>query len=100
MFVKVPGSRGIKAIHLVRSAPGVDTWLAQRSHDEWTRNWANYTRKGGNSELLDGLWKNMFEGGSLWAGVLAGGLNQLQDTVAFRGGRMKKDEYAICSARN
>ncbi|OFW80252.1 MAG: hypothetical protein A2201_02800 [Alicyclobacillus sp. RIFOXYA1_FULL_53_8] len=42
----------------------------------------------------------MFEGGSLWAGVVSGGYSQLQDTVALSNGKMQRNEYAVNSAKN
>ncbi|WAH37120.1 glycine zipper domain-containing protein [Alicyclobacillus dauci] len=50
--------------------------------------------------MFEKVWENMFEGGSLWAGVINGGLAQVQDTVALTSGRMKADDYAVRSTRN
>jgi len=42
----------------------------------------------------------MFQGSSLWAGLLAGGISQLQDTNRLQQGRMSKKEYAVHTAEN
>jgi len=50
--------------------------------------------------LGESFWAHMFEGGSLWAGVVSGGYSQLQDTVSLSNGRMQRNEYAMNSAKN
>ncbi len=50
--------------------------------------------------MFEKVWSNMFEGGSLWAGVITGGLAQIQDTVALTSGRMKTEDYAVRSTKN
>jgi outer membrane lipoprotein SlyB len=42
----------------------------------------------------------MFRGGSLWAGVVSGGVSQFQDTRALANGEMKKSEFAANTATN
>jgi outer membrane lipoprotein SlyB len=42
----------------------------------------------------------MLQGGSLWAGILSGGLSQLKDTNAVSKGEMDKKEYAIQTTEN
>ncbi|MDQ0199227.1 hypothetical protein [Neobacillus ginsengisoli] len=42
----------------------------------------------------------MFNGTSLWAGVISGGLAQLKDTQAMTSGNMDKKEYAIQTSKN
>jgi hypothetical protein len=50
--------------------------------------------------MFEQVWKNMFEGGSLWAGLITGGFAQLQDTIALTSGRIKGDDYAVKSTKN
>jgi outer membrane lipoprotein SlyB len=42
----------------------------------------------------------MFQGASLWAGMLSGGLSQLKDTTAVTKGQMDKKEFAIQTTEN
>lgn len=42
----------------------------------------------------------MFQGGSLWSGLLTGTMSQIQDTKQLRQGGMAKNEYAVHTARN
>ena len=42
----------------------------------------------------------MFKGVSLWAGVISGGLAQLNDTRAVTSGQINKKEYAIQTSQN
>jgi outer membrane lipoprotein SlyB len=42
----------------------------------------------------------MHRGTSLWAGVISGGLSQLEDTNALRSGQMTNKEYAAHTTRN
>jgi outer membrane lipoprotein SlyB len=42
----------------------------------------------------------MFQGGSLWTGLIAGGIYQLGDTKAYQNGEIKKNDYAIKTASN
>ncbi|WCK54714.1 hypothetical protein PP175_01350 [Aneurinibacillus sp. Ricciae_BoGa-3] len=42
----------------------------------------------------------MNRGTSLWAGVISGGLSQMQDTNALRNGQMSTKEYAAHTTRN
>ncbi|WP_303801678.1 glycine zipper domain-containing protein [Alicyclobacillus macrosporangiidus] len=44
--------------------------------------------------------ENMFKGGSLWAGLIAGSVAQLQDTVALTNGKMRADDFAVSSTKN
>jgi phage tail tape-measure protein len=53
-----------------------------------------------NELKFDHVWENMFKGGSLWAGVIAGGAAQLQDTIALTSGRMKTGDFAVSSTKN
>ena len=50
--------------------------------------------------MVEQIWKKMFEGGSLWAGVITGGMAQIQDTLALTNGKMKADDYAVNSTKN
>lgn len=50
--------------------------------------------------MFEKVWTNMFEGGSLWAGLITGGIAQFQDTVALTSGRIKPEDYAVSSTRN
>jgi outer membrane lipoprotein SlyB len=43
---------------------------------------------------------NIFKGGSLWGGIISGGITQLQDTNAMIKGQMDKKEYAIQTTEN
>ena len=42
----------------------------------------------------------MFKGGSLWGGLISGGMAQLKDTQAMTSGHMNKKEYAIQTSKN
>jgi len=42
----------------------------------------------------------MFQGGSLWGGLISGGISQLQDTRSLANGQMNKSEYAVKSTEN
>ncbi|MDT3424982.1 phage tail tape-measure protein [Paenibacillus forsythiae] len=42
----------------------------------------------------------MLQGGSLWAGLLAGGMSQLQDTKSLQQGRIGKKEYTVQTVEN
>lgn len=42
----------------------------------------------------------MFQGGSLWAGLLAGGMSQLQDTKSLQQGQMGKKQYTVQTVEN
>jgi outer membrane lipoprotein SlyB len=42
----------------------------------------------------------MLQGGSLWAGVISGGMSQIQDTRNFTNGHMGKKEYALKTTGN
>jgi phage tail tape-measure protein len=44
--------------------------------------------------------KDIFRGGSLWAGVLTGAITQITDTIALMNGKIKKDDYAVQTAEN
>ncbi|CAM3810034.1 glycine zipper domain-containing protein [Alicyclobacillus pomorum] len=50
--------------------------------------------------MFEQVWRNMFEGGSLWAGVINGGFAQLQDTIALTNGKIKAEDYAANSTKN
>lgn len=50
--------------------------------------------------MFEKVWQNMFEGGSLWAGVITGGFAQLNDTVALKNGKMQMGDYAVSSTKN
>jgi outer membrane lipoprotein SlyB len=43
---------------------------------------------------------NMLKGGSLWAGVISGGMTQIQDTRYFTNGQMGKKEFALKTTGN
>src|SRR5665647_318577 len=42
----------------------------------------------------------MFQGGSLWGGLISGGLSQIQDTNALKEGHINKKQYAIQTTEN
>lgn len=42
----------------------------------------------------------MLQGGSLWAGVISGGITQFQDTQSLMKGQMEKGNYAVKTAGN
>lgn len=42
----------------------------------------------------------MFQGGSLWAGVVSGGVTQFQDTQNLLNGQMERTNYAVKTAGN
>jgi outer membrane lipoprotein SlyB len=42
----------------------------------------------------------VFQGGSLWAGVVSGGISQVQDTTDLTKGKMDKKEYTVQTAEN
>lgn len=42
----------------------------------------------------------MFQGGSLWAGLISGGISQLQDTKSLQQGEIGKKEYTVQTAEN
>ncbi|NGQ95787.1 MFS transporter [Brevibacillus sp. SYP-B805] len=42
----------------------------------------------------------MFEGSSLWAGVISGGMTQVQDTNAWANGQLDKTNYFIRTTGN
>jgi outer membrane lipoprotein SlyB len=42
----------------------------------------------------------MLKGGSLWAGVISGGMTQIQDTRNFTNGQMGKKEFALKTTGN
>jgi outer membrane lipoprotein SlyB len=42
----------------------------------------------------------MFRGTSLWAGIISGGLSQLEDTRHLRSGQMNRSQYAANTTRN
>jgi phage-related tail protein len=42
----------------------------------------------------------MLKGGSLWAGVISGGMTQIQDTRNFTNGQIGKKEYALKTTGN
>jgi outer membrane lipoprotein SlyB len=44
--------------------------------------------------------ENMFRGGSLWGGIISGGISQIQDTNAMIKGDLDKKEYAIQTTEN
>jgi phage tail tape-measure protein len=44
--------------------------------------------------------KEIFRGGSFWAGVLTGAITQFTDTLALMNGRLNKDEYDVSTAEN
>jgi outer membrane lipoprotein SlyB len=43
---------------------------------------------------------HMLQGGSLWAGVISGGITQIQDTRYLTNGQMGKKEYALKTTGN
>ncbi|MCD9023283.1 hypothetical protein K7P76_15775 [Cohnella sp. NL03-T5] len=42
----------------------------------------------------------MFQGGSLWGGLVSGGISQLKDTQSLTAGQMDKSQYAIQTSEN
>jgi outer membrane lipoprotein SlyB len=46
------------------------------------------------------MFEEMFRGGSMWAGVISGGLNQVQHTRALQNGEMNKQQYAVHTTSN
>jgi outer membrane lipoprotein SlyB len=42
----------------------------------------------------------MLQGGSLWGGLIAGGINQLQDTISLTKGQMEKKDFAVKTTGN
>jgi outer membrane lipoprotein SlyB len=44
--------------------------------------------------------KQMFQGGSLWAGVLSGGMSQVQDTQNLAKGQIDRKQYAVNTTGN
>lgn len=42
----------------------------------------------------------MFQNGSLWGGLIAGSLSQLEDTRLLRNGQMDKSSYAVNTTEN
>ncbi|MFD1773342.1 hypothetical protein [Paenibacillus rhizophilus] len=42
----------------------------------------------------------MFQGGSLWAGLLSAGMSQFQDTKSLQQGQMGKKEYTAQTVEN
>jgi outer membrane lipoprotein SlyB len=44
--------------------------------------------------------KEVFSGGSLWGGLVSGGLSQLQDTNALKEGQINKKTYAVQTTEN
>lgn len=51
--------------------------------------------------MLQGTFlSNMFQGGSLWAGLASGGISQVQDTIAYSNGKMKANEFASNTTKN
>lgn len=42
----------------------------------------------------------MFRGGSLWAGVISGGVSQVQNTMALANGQLKTNDYATHTTKN
>jgi outer membrane lipoprotein SlyB len=44
--------------------------------------------------------EEMFNGGSMWAGVVSGGFNQMQHTRALQTGQINKQQYAVHTTTN
>jgi outer membrane lipoprotein SlyB len=44
--------------------------------------------------------QDVFTGGSLWGGLVSGGLSQLQDTNALKQGQIDKKTYAVQTTEN
>lgn len=44
--------------------------------------------------------EEMFSGGSLWAGVVSGGIQQIQHTRALQNGSICRSEYAVHTTGN
>ncbi|MBO8164464.1 MAG: hypothetical protein H0Z34_12190 [Brevibacillus sp.] len=42
----------------------------------------------------------MFQGGSVWAGVISGGISQLQDTQSLMKGQVKRSDYYVRTTGN
>jgi outer membrane lipoprotein SlyB len=53
-----------------------------------------------SKEGLAMFLRDAFSGGSLWGGLISGGLSQLQDTNALKEGQIDKKTYAVQTTEN
>lgn len=44
--------------------------------------------------------QELFQGGSLWGGLISGGLSQVKDTRSLASGQMDKSQYAVNTSEN
>jgi outer membrane lipoprotein SlyB len=44
--------------------------------------------------------QGIFQGGSLWGGLVSGGISQLKDTRSLINGQMDKSQYAVQTSEN
>ncbi|BBI31897.1 hypothetical protein [Cohnella abietis] len=44
--------------------------------------------------------QGIFQGGSLWGGLVSGGISQLKDTRSLTNGQMDKSQYAVQTSEN
>jgi outer membrane lipoprotein SlyB len=44
--------------------------------------------------------QEIFQGGSLWGGLVSGGISQLKDTQSLTKGQMDKSQYAVQTSEN
>jgi outer membrane lipoprotein SlyB len=53
-----------------------------------------------SKEVFVMFLRDAFSGGSLWGGLISGGLSQLQDTNALKEGQIDKKTYAVQTTEN
>jgi outer membrane lipoprotein SlyB len=53
-----------------------------------------------SKEVTAMFLKDVLSGGSLWGGLVSGGLSQLQDTNALKEGQIDKKTYAVQTTEN
>jgi outer membrane lipoprotein SlyB len=53
-----------------------------------------------SKEVFVMFLRDAFSGGSLWGGLISGGLSQLQDTNALKEGQIDKKAYAVQTTEN
>ena len=46
------------------------------------------------------ILSNIFQGGSLWAGLVSGGISEAQDIIAYSNGKMKANDFASNTTKN
>jgi outer membrane lipoprotein SlyB len=44
--------------------------------------------------------QEIFQGGSLWGGLVSGGISQLKDTQSLTSGQIDKSQYAVQTSEN